>query len=137
MKTGATRDGYLTALKAELLYDTGAYVQFGHLIVKFSSCMASGPYEVPNAWVDGMAVYTNKLRAGSMRGWGIPQVTFAIESQMDRLAVEIGMHPLIFRWKNAASEGSTAITGEALPEGIGLQDTIRKAAELTGIHLPD
>ncbi|MDD5367852.1 MAG: molybdopterin-dependent oxidoreductase [Anaerolineaceae bacterium] len=135
MKTGATRDGYLTALQADLVYDTGAYAYWGPNIVAFASCMASGPYVVPNAWVDGRAVYTNNLRAGSMRGWGAPQVAFAWESQMDRLAVALKIHPLVFRWKNAAADGSLTINGSPFPPGVGVKDTIRKMAELKGVSL--
>jgi CO/xanthine dehydrogenase Mo-binding subunit len=137
MKTGATHDGAITAMKVEIILDTGAYAHWGPGILSFASCMAAGPYEIPNVWVDGYAVYTNNLRAGSMRGWGIPQVAFAWESQMDRLSSMLDLHPLIFRWMNAVREGSTAITGESLPPGVGLRDTIRKAAELRGIQLPE
>jgi len=137
MKTGANREGYLTALKAELIYDTGAYAYWGPNIVAFASCMASGPYEIPNAWVDGKAVYTNNLRAGSMRGWGAPQVAFAWESQMDRLAVALNIHPLEFRWRNAATEGSLTINGSPFPPGVGVKDTIQKMAQLKGISLAD
>ncbi len=136
MKTGASREGILTALKAELIYDTGAYAYWGPNIVAFATCMAAGPYVIANAWVDGYAVYTNNLRAGSMRGWGAPQVAFAWESQMDRLSHALNIHPLIFRWKNAAVEGSMTINDSPFPMGVGVKETIRKIAELQGIQLP-
>ncbi len=136
LKTGATNDGRLTALKAKIVFDTGAYAHWGPSVLSFASCMVAGPYVVPHVWVDGYAVYTNNLRAGSMRGWGIPQVAFAWESQMDRLAVALGIHPLVFRWMNAVHEGSTAITGGSLPPGVGLRETIQVAAKLRGIQLP-
>lgn len=137
METGARKNGKLTALKAELIYDTGAYAHWGPSVVSFATCMATGPYEIPHVWVDGYAIYTNNLRAGSMRGWGIPQVAFAWESQMDQLAIALGLHPLVFRWINAVSEGSVAPTGEPLPPGVGLRETIQLAAKLRGIQLPN
>ena len=136
MKTGATHDGLLAALEAEIIMDTGAYAHWGPGVLSFAACLAAGPYEIPHVWVDGYCVYTNNLRAGSMRGWGVPQVAFAWESQMDRLAAALGMHPLVFRWNNAVRPGSMAITGEPLPPDIGLRDTIRKAAEREGVELP-
>ncbi len=136
-RTGARADGRLTAAEVDIYADTGAYAHFGPSIIGFNAVQATGPYRVPNARVDAYVVYTNNLVGGPMRGWGTPQVCFAWESQMDQLAARLGMHPLVFRYINAVREGDTSITGATLPTGVGLRATIRKAAELMGVELPE
>ncbi len=135
LKTGVNKDGRLTAVEARTVYDTGAYAHWGPAIVSFAACQATGPYEVPNVLIDAYAVYTNNIRAGAMRAWGTPQVAFAWEAQMDQLAYELQIHPLTFRYINAVDEGSRGVTGGPLPDGVGLRDTIRKAADLSSITL--
>ena len=138
METGARNDGKLTALKAELIYDTGAYAHWGPSVVSFATCMATGPYGIPpclGRWL--CCLHKQSKGRVNARGWGIPQVAFAWESQMDRLAAAFGLHPLVFRWINAVSEGSMAPTGGPLPSGVGLRETIRLAAKLRGVQLPN
>jgi CO/xanthine dehydrogenase Mo-binding subunit len=77
--------------------------------------MARGPYRIPNVRIRGRAVYTNKLRAGSFRGFGNPQATFAGESQMDELAAKAGLDPLALRLANAMKAGERWIGGHTIP----------------------
>ena len=99
-RTGATREGRLTALVAEVLADTGAYASAGPGILVRAFVSLVGPYQFPNVSVHGQVVYTNNPLAGAMRGFGAPQVAFAIESQLDLMAARLGIDPLEFRLMN-------------------------------------
>jgi CO/xanthine dehydrogenase Mo-binding subunit len=88
---------------------------------------------VPHAQVTSRLVFTNNIAAGAMRGWGMPGITFATESQMDALAAALGMHPLRLRWLNALREGSQLITGSTVPAGVRFRDTLEMAAAALGV----
>jgi nicotinate dehydrogenase large molybdopterin subunit len=137
VRTCATLDGRLTAAAYEIVSETGAYAHWGPSILLFCSIGAPGPYRIPNLQVDTKVVYTNNVTKGSMRGWGTPAVTFATESQMEMLAVKLGMHPLVLRWFNAYEDGDELITGSILPGGVRLKETIAAAALDLGIKLPE
>jgi len=85
---------------------------------------AAGPYDIPNVSIVCDAVYTNNVPAGAFRGFGVPQSNFAIESQMDILARQLGFSPLEIRRRNALRVGSTTSTGQVLGESVGLLETI-------------
>ncbi len=127
-KTGASNDGKLKAIKVEIIHDTGAYANRGPFILWRATVHASGPYYVPNAWVDGYCVYTNKVPQGSFRGFGNPSVQFAAESQMDELARKLGMDPVEIRLKNLLRPGMDTITGQVLEESVGVADMVYKLA---------
>jgi CO/xanthine dehydrogenase Mo-binding subunit/aerobic-type carbon monoxide dehydrogenase small subunit (CoxS/CutS family) len=123
-KTGATKDGKLVAMQAELLVDTGAYGSWGIEVTEQASVFSTGPYDIPNVHVDSTAVYTNNVTCGAMRGFGINQVTFAIESQLDELATKLDMDPFALRRINAMRPGSTTSTGQVLGPSVGLLETL-------------
>ncbi|WP_431796290.1 molybdopterin-dependent oxidoreductase [Microbacterium enclense] len=102
---GADAEGRLTAMKLDVLSDTGAYGN--HAIgVLFHSCAESTTlYRVPVKWIDAEAVYTNNPPSGAFRGYGLGQVVFAVESAMDALAEELGIDPFDLRRLNAVKEG--------------------------------
>ncbi|WP_230007990.1 molybdopterin cofactor-binding domain-containing protein, partial [Microbacterium sp. Bi128] len=102
---GADAAGTLTAMKLDVLSDTGAYGN--HAIgVLFHSCAESTTlYRVPTKWIDAEAVYTNNPPSGAFRGYGLGQVVFAVESAMDALAEELGIDPFDLRRLNAVQEG--------------------------------
>ncbi|MCM3501160.1 molybdopterin-dependent oxidoreductase [Microbacterium sp. P26] len=102
---GADADGTLTAMKLDVLSDTGAYGN--HAIgVLFHSCAESTTlYRVPTKWIDAEAVYTNNPPSGAFRGYGLGQVVFAVESAMDALAQELDIDPFDLRRINAVREG--------------------------------
>jgi CO/xanthine dehydrogenase Mo-binding subunit len=103
-----------------------------------SGTFAAGPYVIPNAKVDVYAVYTNQPPGGAMRGFGSPQVAFAGESQMDRLAREIGIDPLEMRQINALEPGKVTITGHRLGGGVGLKECLAAIKhELDNSPLPE
>ena len=127
--SGATKDGLLKAVKVKFICDTGAYASYGPATMKRALVHATGPYEVPNVSVDGYCVYTNNTKAGAMRGFGVPQMAFAHESQMDALAEKLGISPLEIRLKNALRQGSTTATGQLLKESVGLVQTIESVQD--------
>ncbi|MCS7110331.1 MAG: xanthine dehydrogenase family protein molybdopterin-binding subunit [Candidatus Caldarchaeum sp.] len=104
-RIGATSDGLLKSLDADLYLDTGAYASVGPLVMMRAITHASGPYVFENVRVDSYLVYTNNLTAGSMRGFGCPQTHFAFESIMDILAHKLGMDPIELRMKNVWRRG--------------------------------
>jgi selenium-dependent xanthine dehydrogenase len=124
LKTGAKKDGRLTAAQAVILGDTGAYASLGPYVMTRAATHSLGPYEVPNAKVDCHAMYTNNPPAGAFRGFGAPQAHFAAETQMDILAEKLGIAPLELRRKNALRLGSVTVTGQVLRDSVGLLDTI-------------
>jgi CO/xanthine dehydrogenase Mo-binding subunit/aerobic-type carbon monoxide dehydrogenase small subunit (CoxS/CutS family) len=123
-RTGATKEGKLTGIEAELKANTGAYASYGKAVVERALIHSTGPYNVPNVTVTGSCFYTNTAPAGAMRGFGAPQVAFAVESQMDRLADKLGFDPYDFRLRNIFQPGSSTITGQVLKESVGAKETL-------------
>jgi selenium-dependent xanthine dehydrogenase len=141
IKTGAKRDGSLTAVQAELVGDAGAYASLSTKVLKRATTHATGPYQVPHAKIDCYAMYTNNPPSGAFRGFGVTQSAFAVESNMDILAHELGMDPLEFRRKNALRVGSTTATGQVLHESVGLLDCLdwvqKRVNDLSASPVPD
>jgi CO/xanthine dehydrogenase Mo-binding subunit len=131
-KLGATRDGQITAMEVELIADAGAYASSSTAVLANAVLLACGPYEVPNAKVDGHAVYTNNLRAGAMRGFGANQAIFAVEMQMSRLAEELGMDRSLLRAKQLWKEGSELPTQTIVPPGVAIRETLMQLTESAG-----
>ncbi|MBI2848788.1 MAG: molybdopterin-dependent oxidoreductase [Chloroflexi bacterium] len=105
VKTGVKRDGTLMAQEMKLIADGGAYNSTAPLIITLSVYFLMIPYIIPNLKFEGRHVYTNKPVGGAMRGHGIPQVRFAVESQLDLLAADLGIDPVELRQKNALYVG--------------------------------
>jgi len=122
VKVGAKKDGTLMALDFDLTADGGAYKSFSNSVTQRGLIHSQGPYRFPNANVYGKAVYTNTAFKGAMRGFGVPQVAFAIESILDELAVKLKMDPLALRVKNGFVQGDTTICGQVLDHAIGFQE---------------
>jgi carbon-monoxide dehydrogenase large subunit len=128
VKTGVKKDGTILARHAKIILDTGAYADGGPSVTRTAGITAAGPYDVPNLHVDSYCVYTNKSIAGAFRGFGSPQVMWAMESQMDTLAEELGMDPVEFRMVNALKEGSSTATGQILTNA-GIMKCIQRVRE--------
>ena len=111
---GATREGKLVYVKARVVLDGGAYASSSTAVIANACCFAVGPYECPNAIIDGWVVYTNNPPCGAMRGFGSVQNCYAHEAQMDRLAAALGMDPVDLRQRNAMKTGSHLITGQVV-----------------------
>ncbi len=131
-KTGVSSDGLLKAIKVRIIHDTGAYTNRGPFILWRATVHASGPYYVPNAWVDGYCVYTNKVPQGSFRGFGNPSIQFAVERQLDEIARRLGMDPVELRLKNLLRPGMETITGQRLEDSVGVADMVDKLAKTMG-----
>lgn len=131
-KTGATKEGKLVALEAEIISDAGAYASTSVPVLSNAATFAAGPYAVPNAKVDAYTVYTNNAVTMAMRGFGATQPPVAYESQIDKLAAALGMDPIEFRMRNLFEEGSVAITGNRMTHGVGIRETLRQAALAAG-----
>jgi xanthine dehydrogenase D subunit len=111
---GATRDGDLVYVRAEMILDGGAYASTTAAVTGNAATLGAGPYRVPNVHIDAYGVYTNNPPCGAMRGFGAVQACFAYESQLDKLAEALGMHPVDIRIRNAVEEGSVMPTGQVV-----------------------
>ena len=125
VKLGATRDGRITAVAAQLVFEAGAYP--GSAVGAAARCMVA-PYDIPNGQIDGYDVVVNKPRASAYRAPGAPQGAFAMESVVDEVCQRLGMDPLEFRLKNAAREGTRHLDGTVLGP-VAFADTIRAAMQ--------
>lgn len=130
-KSGASSDGKLQAIDVTIIHDTGAYANRSPFILWRATMHSSGPYEVPNAKIDGYAIYTNKVYEGSFRAFGNASIQFAVERQMDQLAEKLAMDPIEFRLKNILEPGKYTVTGQLLDHSVGIGDAIRKLAEVS------
>jgi xanthine dehydrogenase D subunit len=123
---GATRDGRLVYVRARIVLDGGAYASSSTAVCSNAACFAAGPYEVPNASIDSWVVYTDNPPCGAMRGFGAVQVCFAYESQMDRLAAELGMDPVELRLRNAMDTGTALPTGQRVEGAAPVAELLRR-----------
>ena len=123
-KLGADKGGKLTGLKAEIIGDTGAYASLGPSVLNRAAGHAGGGYYIPHVDVLSKALYTNNIPCGAMRGFGVNQVTFAIESAVDELCEKAGFDRWQFRYDNALREGLATTTGQILKGGVGLRKTL-------------
>ncbi len=123
-KIGAAKDGTFTGLEVDLLADGGAYKSFSNSVTTRGLVHASGPYRFPQAHLLGRSVYTNTVVRGAMRGFGVPQTIFALESAVDELALKMGIDPLELRLKNAFIPGDTTVCGQALTDAFGYRECL-------------
>jgi len=130
MRTGCKRDGTLTFRTADVLLDNGAYTSWGPTIPVIMMRTTSGHYRVPVVDFKAQAIYTNNPYAGSFRGYGNVQTTFATAQQMDILADQVDMDPLAFHLKNAQKSGETTPQKSFLRE-CALAECLETAAKAT------
>ncbi len=131
-RLGATHDGILVAAEIDILGDGGAYASTSEGVLTNACTFATGPYDIPHLRVDGRVAYTNNVFTCAMRGFGAPQVAFAAEQQMDRLAAELRMDPLELRLRNCWVPGSRTAMGQILSQNVNIRDTLVRAAEASG-----
>lgn len=108
-RTGATKDGMLQSVDAEILLDGGAYASFGLVTTYYSGQLLTAPYALPSYRFDSTRVYTNKPACGPKRGHGSVQPRFAIEIQLDKLAEAVSLDPIEFRRRNFIGENTRTI----------------------------
>ncbi len=121
---GCDKSGKLTVLKARIHGDTGAYASVGMKVLERAAGHATGGYEVPHIDLEALAVYTNNIPCGAMRGFGVNQSAFAMEGCIDELCERGGFDRWQFRYDNALDEGKTTSTGQVLEGGIGLRKSL-------------
>ncbi|MEM4189731.1 MAG: xanthine dehydrogenase family protein molybdopterin-binding subunit [Candidatus Caldarchaeum sp.] len=129
-RSGASKDGVLKFVDAEVFFDSGAYANRGPYTLWRAVVHASGPYRVPHVNIVGKLVYTNKVYQGSFRGFGNPQSQFAAERQMDELARKLGMDPVEFRLKNLLRPGDLSATSQPMPEDTGIASLLERMKKL-------
>ena len=138
LRSGCRKDGTLTFRTVETVHDNGAYTSWGATTPFVMMQTISSLYRVPHCKYHTMAVYTNNPYAGSFRGYGNLQATFAVEAHMDKLAEAVGMDGLAFRLKNAQAPGEVTPQGmhfnscgfkDCLTTAAGRSDFLRKQAE--------
>ncbi len=113
-RTGAARDGTLLAREADVLVDCGAYVSWGAMTPVVMTHTFGSFYRIPHAKFRSQAVYTNTAPTGAFRGFGNPEIVFALESQMDEIADRLGIDPIDLRLKNANQPGETTPQGSRI-----------------------
>jgi len=127
-KVGAKRDGRLTAMEINILADGGAYTATSPFVTWRSAVQATGPYQVAHVSTDVRAAFTNNTYTSAMRGFGSPQVIFAVESLMDELAEELGIDPLRLRLMNVFRTGSVTGTGQKLTGVVSVGKALEQTA---------
>jgi CO/xanthine dehydrogenase Mo-binding subunit len=120
-KLGAKKDGTLLAAQVTFYVDKGAYASTGIAVMRKASSHATGPYKVPNVWVDVIGVFTNNNPCGAMRGFGAAQTAIAYEGLMDRLAARLGMDKAELRRKNLIRSGDEVTTGQVVPYATAVE----------------
>jgi len=125
VKIGAKKDGTITAMKAHLIYEAGAFK--GSPMAPGAMCMFA-PFDVENMYVEGYDVVVNKPKVAAYRAPGAPQSAFAAESAVNEMAVKLGLDPVEMRLKNAAKEGTQAIYGAKF-KAIGLVEGLQAAKD--------
>jgi len=127
MKTAAAEDGTLLANKVEILFDKGAYAGLGPAVLDVAIENCNGPYRMPNVDIQATLAYTNNGVMSAFRGFGAPQVMFAMESQMDVLAEKLGLDRIEFRLRNALRKGDEGAFRNRINSGIGIHEALEKA----------
>src|SRR4051812_29034776 len=130
-RTGVTRDGRLTAMEIDVLFDGGAYATLSAVVLSRGVIHASGPYRCDHIRIRGRAAMTNTPPNGAFRGFGAPQTQFAVEVHMDRVAAELGLDPVRFREINALRPGDTTATGQRLGKDASALQVLRDAVKRT------
>ena len=135
-RTGATRDGRITAQDISIVGNAGAYPLLSTRVLFAAAVNATGSYRFDAARVDSVAVFTNTVPTSAFRGFGAMQVVFAYEQQMDRLADALGMDPVRLRELNFVEKGDLRATGESIDTGVAVRECLRTAVEALGEPTP-
>ncbi len=138
-KIGCDAQGHLTAVRAHIIGDKGAYASVGAKVLERAGGHCTGPYRVPAIDMESLAVYTNNPPCGAMRGFGANQAAFAIEGLLDRLAEKVGIDAYDMRDRNILEPNEAFATGQILDKPFGLRKTLEavkdqfKTAKFAGI----
>lgn len=135
IKSGLDADGKIIARRCEIFWNGGAYADIGPRVTQKSGFTAAGPYDIDNVLIDSYALYTNLPPAGALRGFGIPQLVWAYESQADLMARAIGQDPLEFRQRNILRNGRPHATGTIMKDTATIE-TLEYVADRIGWSKP-
>ncbi|MBI2874784.1 MAG: molybdopterin-dependent oxidoreductase [Firmicutes bacterium] len=130
LKTGATRDGKLTALQGRMIMDSGAYAAVSPLVAQQVAILSNGPYLWSDLDLEVVAVTTNNLIGSALRGFCSERFQFGVETQLELMAEELGIDPLEFRIRNVVREGSRLPTGQVLTGKISAARCLEKLGEI-------
>ena len=125
--TACDENGSLTARKATIVSDTGAYASLGGPVLQRACTHAAGPYNYQNIDIDGKAIYTNNPPAGAFRGFGVTQSCFATECNLNELAEMVGISAFEMRYRNAIRPGQVLPNGQVADETTALVETLDAA----------
>jgi CO/xanthine dehydrogenase Mo-binding subunit len=131
-RTGADRDGTITAQQVEILGDAGAYPNLSPRVLFAAAATACGPYRVPNVGILSCAVFTNNVPTSAFRGFGAMQIVLGYESQMDLLAERLGLSRTEIRERNFLVKGDLLPTGDRLDTCVEVGQTMHRALALLG-----
>jgi 4-hydroxybenzoyl-CoA reductase alpha subunit len=131
LKMGVKKSGLLTAKEHRIYADNGAYTKYATPVVNLGTYRVDGLYRLQNIRNENYLVYTNKVPTSAFRGFGNPQITFAVESMLDQLAEGIGMDAFELRMRNAAEAGDVTAHGFKYVS-CGLRDCLKQTAEAIG-----
>lgn len=132
--TACDENGILTAMKAVIVADTGAYASLGGPVLQRACTHAAGPYNYQVIDIDGKAVYTNNPPAGAFRGFGVTQSCFATECNINLLAEMVGISPWEIRYRNAIRPGQVLPNGQIADESTGLVETLEAVKPFYDAH---
>src|SRR5713226_3120159 len=130
-RTGVTRDGRLTAMDIDAVFDGGAYATLSGVVLSRGVIHATGPYRCDHIRIRGRVTMTNTPPNGAFRGFGAPQTQFAAEVHMDRIAEAIGLDPVRVREVNALRPGDRTATGQRLGRDASARAVLREAVRRT------
>ncbi len=136
-RTGATKDGKITALKIDMTTDAGAYVFLSPYVLLYAAVAGPGPYRIENLEVDAVAVATNNMYTSAFRGFGAAQACIAYEQQMDELAKALDIDPMTLRRRNFAETGDTTSTGAPIESAVWTERCMDAAWAALGERTPD
>mgnify|MGYP001821417284 FL=1 len=128
-RSGVSASGRLIAQDIEVVMDGGAYCTLSPVVLSRGVLHAGGPYECPNVHIRGRSMATNTPPNGAFRGFGAPQVGFAHEIQLSRIADELGVSPAELRRRWIYREGGTTPSGQVLRESVAAEEVLREATE--------
>ena len=134
--TACDEEGHLTAMKAVLVSDSGAYASLGGPVLQRACTHAAGPYNYQTIDIEGTSVYTNNVVGGAFRGFGVTQSCFATECNIDELAKMVGISPWEFRYKNAIRPGQILPNGQIADESTAMAECLEAVKEFCETH-PD
>lgn len=134
-KVGVTSEGQIVAVESEIYADSGAYLSVTPWVTWRSTAQCFGPYAIDNVHTDVYGIATNNVFNGAMRGFGAPQVNFAVEQLMDMAAYTLGIHPLGMRRINMVKQGSSTITGQVLDDHtVSMEEVMNQVVHSIGFR---